>query len=310
MIFNRRPDTRAVNPPSRLLLALLPLILLSCGPDSLEGRVVLSGSSTLAPLVAKSVEKWKAVHPRVEVRVEAIGSDAGFEKLILYRDADLALMSRPVGEADRAAAAASGKTLVVFPVAWDAVTLVVPASNTWADTLTTEQTVQAFTTAGLWSDLDPAWPNIPLNRFVPGPRSGTTDVFAAALLAGNKAKLFGIPAAQASEDDEILARGLARVEGSIGFLGWTTVGEVSSSLRIVGLDGVKPSPSTVRDKTYGLPRQLWMVASTPSEEDQTATASLLRFFYEHYDELLSDSLLIPLSEEERKDAEALVQTIW
>lgn len=300
-----------MNPPRSILSAvLLACLLASCGPDALQGRVVLSGSSTLSPLITKAVEKWKRLHPRVEGRVETIGSDAGLERLLQYSDADLALVSRPLGDADRAAAAAAGKELILFPVAWDAVTLVVPTSNTWAQALTAEQTVRAFTTATRWSDLDPSWPDLPLHRFVPGPSSGTTDVFALALLEGDKARLFVGPAVQASEDDQILARGLSRVEGSLGFLGWSAVGETGLPLRVVGLDGVQPSPSTVRDQSYGLPRQLWMVAATPAGKDQTVAASFVWYLYEHYTELLSDSLLIPLSEDERTDAEALAQKTW
>ena len=121
---------------SWFVLAVFFLILCgSCSTDRLKGRLVLSGSATLAPLVANSVELWKKFHPGVEVTVEAIGSDAGLERLIRYSDADLALVSRPLTPADQDAAKTAGKVLVALPLAWDAVCLVVPASNTWVRSL-------------------------------------------------------------------------------------------------------------------------------------------------------------------------------
>lgn len=293
---------------TRLSLGALILgaVLASCGPDALEGRIVLSGSSTLAPLMERTVERWKKLHPRVETRVEAIGSDAGLARLVQYNDADLALLSRPLTDADLAAAEALGKRLWSLPVAWDAVTLVVPASNTWATSLTARQAAEAFTTASLWSDLDPSWPSVPLNRFVQGSQSGTTDLFAAAFLDGDKGRLYNRPAFQSSEDDGILARGLASVEGSIGFLGWTTVVQSDLPLRLLALEGIKPSAATIASRAYGLPRQLWLVGDKRRQKNPSL-ASLVRFLYDQYPSLIGETPLVGLTEEERLSAESVLK---
>lgn len=290
----------------RSSLSLLSfLLLVSCGSDPLEGRVILSGSSTLAPVVAPTVAQWNTLHPRVEVRVESMGSDAGLERLIKYNDADVAMLSRSLSDEDRAVAQAAGKSLLAFPLAWDAVSLVVPASNTWAQGLTSEQAALAFTTAALWSDLDASWPELAVHRFVPGPVSGTSDIFAARLLGGEKGRLYG-PRVQASEDDEILVRGLAQVEGSIGFLGWSTVQDSRLALRVLSLDGVEPAAPTIRDRTYGLTRQLWLVADTTSWKTHPALRSLVHYLYDQYSDLVAGTPLVPLTEDERRSVDALI----
>jgi len=288
--------------PLVALLALLTVV--SCAHDSLQGRLVLSGSATLAPLVVNSVEQWKKEHANVEVSIESIGSDAGLERLIRYSDADLALVSRPLAPADVEAAKQAGKTLVPLPLAWDAVCLVVPASNTWARSLSRSQAQLAFTTAVLWSDLDSAWPAVPIHRFVLGPNSGTADVFAESLFAdGRKEPLFSAREAQSSEDDRILARGIAQIDGALGYLGWSTFTQSNHALRVVAFEGVAPTSSNIADHRYGLPRQLWLVATVQSLSAKPAARSLLSFLYEHYSALTKPTGLVPLTDSERVAAE-------
>jgi len=285
--------------PVIVLLSLLTLVLTSCQQDPLKGRLLLSGSSTLAPLVGKAVAQWKTLHPKMEVHIEAIGSDAGLERLVRYDDADLALMSRPLTQADKDMAGLRGKELVALPVAWDAICIVVPVSNTWARSLTRDQASSAFSTAELWSDLNPDWPSKPIHRFVLGPRSGTTDLFAQALLSGDKPRLLNAERVQSSEDDQILARGVSQVEGSIGFLGWTSIQNSRETLRVVALDGIEPSTVSIQDRSYALPRQLWLVGNRDSIQANLTVQSLLRFLYEQYPSLISGTGLIPLSNSER-----------
>jgi phosphate transport system substrate-binding protein len=286
---------------------LTVLAAVSCGTDSLSGRVVLSGSATLAPLAAKAVEAWKKLHPQVDVRIEAIGSDAGLERLVRFHDADLALMSRPLQDEDRTKAQAAGLTLTDLPVAWDGVCLVVPTSNTWAHGLTRAQTALAFTTARLWSDLDPSWPAVAIHRFVLGSSSGTADVFAAAVLGGKKGLLYAAPEVQSSEDDRILARGVAQVDGSLGFLGWSTFREVDKTVRALAFDGTAPSPDAIRSGAYGLPRHLWFVL--PRDGTTAATRSLVQFLFDSYPAVTADTGLVPLTDAERRTVLATLKTL-
>jgi len=289
-----------------LAAGVLALVLSSCGPDSLTGRINLSGSSTLAPLAAKASDKWKSLHPEVTIQVESIGSDAGLERLIRYRDTDFAMLSRPLSAEDLRSAQTAGVELVALPVAWDAVCLVVPATDTWAASLTREQAARAFTTATRWSDLDPRWPPKRIHRFVLGPNSSTADVFAAALFPLDRDSFHASTDVQASEDDRILARGVAGVEGSLGFLSWTTVREVGSSLRTLALDGVLPDPKTILDSTYGLPRQLWLITTKDVLKANAAARVLARYFFDEYPALAAETGLVALTDDERRSAERIL----
>jgi ABC-type phosphate transport system substrate-binding protein len=62
-------------------------------------------------------------------------------------------------------------------VGTDALAVVVSQENDFLHEVTTEQLRQIFTTAQTWSDVDPGWPDEPIERFIPGIDSGTLDFF-------------------------------------------------------------------------------------------------------------------------------------
>lgn len=285
-------------------LPLALMLLASCVPPVPTSRVILSGSSTLAPVASRAADRWKQTHPKVEVRVEGIGSDAGLERLIQYDEADLALVSRPLTEADLATAEKAGKTLTAWPLAWDAVCIVVAQTNTWARSLTSDQAVKAFTVASQWNDLDPTWPTVPIHRFVLGVQSGTTEVLAARWLGGDETLLLSAPGVQASEDDQIVARGVASVEGAIGFLGWTTVKALDLPLRTLAIDGIEPNEASIREGTYGLRRQLWVVGDRSLWKTRPEVRAFLQSLFDRYPEVLEGTSLVPLTSDEQRAVQA------
>ena len=144
--------------PLRFLLSFILLAAL-CGPahagtgvsvdplDDLEslgyqplglvsGTLRLAGSTTLQQAAALWSQGFAAVYPDATLNIDSSGSESGWQA-ILEGSADVALLSRPVSDAERGAfaetAAVAGKKLVVIPAAFERLTWVVHASNPVAD---------------------------------------------------------------------------------------------------------------------------------------------------------------------------------
>ena len=101
-----------------------------------SGPLRLAGSTTLEQAAALWSGGFQAIHPDVSVAVESAGSDAGW-KALLAGEAEIALVSRPVGDDDRTAfersAAAAGKKLVIVPVGFERLVWIVHAANPVAE---------------------------------------------------------------------------------------------------------------------------------------------------------------------------------
>jgi len=98
-----------------------------------QGTIRLAGSSTLQQAAAHWCQGFSRVHPAVTCSIDTVGSDAGLEAL-LAGTADVALSSRPVTDADRAAwEKRPDRRMVVVVAGFDHLVWIVHASNPIAE---------------------------------------------------------------------------------------------------------------------------------------------------------------------------------
>ena len=102
---------------------------------ALAGRLTLTGSSTLAPLMTELAKRFRLRHPGVEIAVEAGGSTRGAADALAGR-ADIGMVSRALNPNERA--------LFVFTLARDGIALQVHSDNP-LKALTRDQAIGLFT---------------------------------------------------------------------------------------------------------------------------------------------------------------------
>jgi phosphate transport system permease protein len=146
-------------------------------PQSVSGEVLAAGSSTVYPLSTRMADLFQSAGYPGEVDIESIGSTAGFRRFCIAEDTDIVNASRPIKRAEVDLCNEADREPVEFRVGTDALAVVVSQENDFLTEVTTEQLRQIFTTAETWSDVDPGWPDEPIERFIPGADSGTLDFF-------------------------------------------------------------------------------------------------------------------------------------
>lgn len=103
--------------------------------EAAAGRLLLTGSSTMAPLVTAIARRFQTLHPGTRVEVQMGGSGRGLSDARQGK-ADIGMVSRALTEKER--------DLQGFPIARDGVTLVVHKTNP-VDVLTDRQVVEIYT---------------------------------------------------------------------------------------------------------------------------------------------------------------------
>jgi len=213
--------------------------------------VEIDGSSTVFPITEAVAEEFMGENRDVRVTVGVSGTGGGFSKFC-NGETVISNASRPIKDSEVEACATNGIEYIEIPVASDALTVVVNPANTWARDMTVEQLQmlwkpEAEGTVTRWNQIDPSWPNQPINLFGPGTDSGTFDYFTEEIVGESGASRADYTA---SEDDNVLVLGVSRDTNALGYFGMAYYLENQDELRAVAIDGVLPTPENVENGSY------------------------------------------------------------
>ncbi len=294
-------------------VAVLALTLAACGGNNegdsasgLSGDIAIDGSSTVGPLTAAASELFNEDNPDVRITVGESGTGGGFEKFCAG-ETDMNDASRPIDDAEEAPVCAKNDVKYQeMVVANDALTVVVPTSNDWATCLTTDQlkTIWEPKADGQitnWNQVDPSFPDVPLDLYGPGTDSGTFDYFTDEINGEEGASRADYTP---SEDDNIIVEGVSGSDGGLGYFGYTYYEQNTDKLKAVEIDSgkgcVAPSAETVQDGSYTpLGRPLFIYPSIASASDNESFASFVEYYVANDADIAEAAQFIPLSDEQK-----------
>ncbi len=282
--------------------------------------IAIDGSSTVFPITEAIAEEYAAVSS-ADVTIGVSGTGGGFKKFCAGETV-ISNASRPIKDTEKELCASNGIEYIAIPVAYDALTVVINPANTWATQMTVGQLnamwdAPAEGVITRWNQIDPSWPNEEIGLYGPGTDSGTFDYFTDEINGDG-----GVSRADytASEDDNILVRGVAGAPYAIGYFGLAYFSENSDILTTVSIfnedinEFVEPTVANVEaDKYQPLGRPIFIYVNTEALADSsTGVADFVEFYIEQADagELILDVGYVPLSDSatdstlEAYDAEA------
>lgn len=200
--------------------------------------IQIDGSSTVFPLAEAVAEGFQQqTQGRVRVTVGESGTGGGFRKFC-RGETHISNASRPISASEMATCRAAGIQYVEIPVAFDALTVVVHPSNPLRS-ITVAQLrriwePEAQGRINNWRQVDPSFPDMPLELYGPGTASGTFDYFTEAVNGRSRASRSDYTP---SEDDNVIVQGVASNPGAMGYFGLAYYEENRSRLRALMIDG-------------------------------------------------------------------------
>ena len=258
--------------------ALAATVLSGAGAvSSAQAQIIkVDGSSTVFPITEAVAEEYGKKSP-VRVTVGMSGTGGGFKKFTAGETV-ISNASRPIKATEAAKARANGIEYIELPVAIDALTVVVNPKNTWAKSLTLAELKKIWAPGSKinnWSQVRKGFPNRPLKLYGPGTDSGTFDYFTEAVNGKEDASRSDYTA---SEDDNVLVRGVSQDVNALGYFGYAYYAENTKRLRAVAINGVLPSAATVTSGKYRpLSRPLFIYVSKKAAT-QSYVANFVNFY--------------------------------
>ena len=265
--------------------------------------IKIDGSSTVFPIAEAFAEEFQSKNKGVRVTVGTSGTGGGFKKFAAG-EIDIANASRPIKEAEAAAAKAKGIDFIELPIAIDGLAVAVHPSNSFVTSLTLAQLKsiwQPESTIKLWSDVNPSWPKEKIALFGPGPDSGTFDYFTEVVIGKARSMRSDYTA---SEDDNVLIKGIAGSKFSLGFFGHGYLTANAKRLKGLSIDGgsgpISADDANVATRKYPLSRSLYIYVSSKSY-DRAEIKNLVQFMATSGKHLVHDTGYLPLSEPEYQE---------
>lgn len=267
-------------------------------PLKVSGNIITAGSSTVYPLSERMAERFKQEGYSGVITIDSIGSGAGFERFTVAGETDIANASRAIKAKEIEAAKQIGRNPIEFRVGTDALAVVVSKENTFAKNMTKSELAKLFSTASTWSEINPAWPNQPIQRFIPGTDSGTFDYFSEEVFKNNPEPMLSAKNLQLSEDDNILVQGIKGSPYAVGFFGYAYYAENADSLTILSINGVEASKANVDNGTYPLARPLYIYSDEQIMRTKPQVAAFIDFYLSYVNEEVIGVGYFPANEDE------------
>ncbi|MDD9205211.1 substrate-binding domain-containing protein, partial [Georgenia sp. 10Sc9-8] len=137
----------------------------------------------MTPLTEPAAELFMEENPEVRVAVGTSGTGGGFEKFC-NGETDISMASRQISQEEIDACAEAGIEYDELGVANDGIAVVVNPENDWATCLSVDELSQIWTRdseVDNWSQVNPEFPDEPIELYGPGSDSGTFDYFTEAI---------------------------------------------------------------------------------------------------------------------------------
>lgn len=231
---------------------------------ALSGEIKVDGSSTVFPITEAVAEEFIKMNRGVKVPVGVSGSSGGFKKWVAG-EIDINNSSRKIKQEEIDVANQKLGGYLEIPVAYDGLSVVVHKDNTWLKCITKDELKKIWdqgSTVKRWKEVNPSWPDEEMKLYGAGTESGTFEYFTEYVNGKARQSRANYTA---SEDDNVLAQGIAGNKNSLGYFGYSYYQESKGKIRAVAVDGgkgcVEPTDETIANLTYPIARFIYIYAT-------------------------------------------------
>jgi phosphate transport system substrate-binding protein len=233
-----------------LLSACAPKSSNQASTDAITGKLVLTGSSTVAPLAAELAKRYEAQHPGVRIDVQSGGSSRGIADA-RQGTADIGMVSRALKPKET--------DLHAFTIAKDGITVILHKDN-GVKSLTDKQIIGIYTNRiNNWKEV--GGKDAPITVVNKAEGRSTLELF----VSHFKLKSSEIQADVVIGDNE---QGIKTISGNPNAIAYVSIGAAeygathNTPIKLLPISGVEASILTVQNGAFPLSRPLNLVTKT------------------------------------------------
>ena len=219
--------------------------------------LTLTGSTTVLPIAQAVADAYMQAHPEANIQVSGGGSGVGIQAIINQK-VDIGMSSADVSAAQKA----QDSTMNIITIAHDGIAIIVNPANTIQD-ISLAQVKQIYNgSVTSWSSIPGAGVANSNNQIVVVGRdsySGTRTYFDQVVMMNTNDTM----SMHEDNSNGAVLQEVAQTPNAIGYISIGYLDNTVKALPILTANGhvITPSVATVKDKTYPIHRDLYMITN-------------------------------------------------
>lgn len=266
-------------------------------PLEISENLEIGGSSgVVLPLNKLIYDRFVTLGYSGTINLSTIGIIESIKLFCQGQKFALLTLARPMTESERATCQSQGIEPVSFEIGTDAVAIVVSRQNDFLNRVTLPMLADIFTQEK-WSDINPNFPDEPIERFPIGPRA-SMDLVVNEVLEGNPSLLLNASNTTLYWYEQPMIQRLSNNQYGISFLSYPVLKEATNSVRSIVVEGMTPESVELANRNYPFERSLYIYVDRQQLKTKTVINSFVNFYLSHVNDEIKDAGLFPLSTEE------------
>ena len=265
-------------------------------PLDVEGNLEIAGSTELFPLNRLIYDLFITLGYSGLINFNTIGTNESIKLFCQAEKLDLLTLTRPMNKSEIATCRAKDIEPVNFNIGKDAVAIVVSRQNNFLNRVTMPMLADILTKEK-WSDVDPSFPNQPIEHLLVS--SGSSfDLVVDKLLEQDTSLLRNARNTTLYWYEQPMIQRLSSNIYGISFLSHAAYKKASNTIKSLIVDGTTPESIKLANKTYPFERSLYLYVDHKQLKNKPQLNSFINFYLTHVNEKIEDAGLFPLTPQE------------
>lgn len=224
--------------------------------------------------------------------INALRAGAAIQQFCQDQTVDFLTVNRSMSAAEVQACQGKGRQPLGLLLGQDPLLLVVHKDNDFVSGINLEK-LKAILTRTQWSEVDPSWPNSPIERGMIGPNSSTIALLSQKLASTNGAAVVNSAGTTFYDYPEPMVQRLSGLPNGVAFINASIHGRFTQTFRVIPINGISASADTVENNAYPLVQPLFIYVD--QKQLAPGAQTVVNFYLKEMADVMSDVALLPLN---------------
>ncbi|NJP04568.1 MAG: hypothetical protein HC837_02505 [Chloroflexaceae bacterium] len=270
-------------------------------PARLTGNILVAGNAPVISPTQMMANGFQHVGFTNAITITSVGNDQSFILLCETGQIDIANVDRIIADDESTLCDDIDRTPVVLRVGSDVLAITINPNNDFVQDVTLEELAQLFTVER-WSDVNPDWPNQPIQRFLPPSTSSAFDLFVEEVLNDEPFALLQAQNTIITSNSDGRARGINTNPYAIGFFEYPVYEHNAGLLNLVMVEGIELDARTLANEKWPLMKPVLLYSAENIIQNKPQLAAFLNFYLTNANLVMDELNYVPASAQDLDEA--------